>query len=293
MNMHDLPLNALRALAAIHETGGIRAAARVLKVNPSAVHRQLRELELRLGVPLTSTEGTLEFTYQGEQLARRASEALAILAAGVETTREDRRANAILLATSDSFASRWLIPRLPLLRKAHPRIDLSIVTGQRAVDVPREANLAIRMGAGPWPGAQCEPLMDEEIFPVIAPNLWTSVGQPASVTEVLHLPRIHDRDPQTSWREWGAVHGIANAKLREGTRITSTDLALSVAALELGVALARGRLATGAIENGTLMAFPERMNVSLGPAYWLVRPPHLRTVEKDFIHWLRAECSAE
>ncbi len=43
--MRELPLNALRAFAAIHATGGVRAAARELRIAHSSVSRHLAELE--------------------------------------------------------------------------------------------------------------------------------------------------------------------------------------------------------------------------------------------------------
>src|SRR5262245_56344328 len=68
--MKDLPLNALRAFAAIHSCGGVRAAARELGIAHSSVSRHLAELEGWLGVELTTgaaRPGAM-FTAQGEAL---------------------------------------------------------------------------------------------------------------------------------------------------------------------------------------------------------------------------------
>ena len=47
--MRRLPLSALRAFAAVFETGGVRPAARALQVTHSAVSRHVRELEAKAG----------------------------------------------------------------------------------------------------------------------------------------------------------------------------------------------------------------------------------------------------
>ena len=73
--MKDLPLNALRAFAVIYETGGIRPAARSLRVTHSSISRHVRELESWIGLSLIEVpEGTrsLRFTDQGEALGRSA-----------------------------------------------------------------------------------------------------------------------------------------------------------------------------------------------------------------------------
>ena len=78
--MRDLPLNALRAFACVLETGGVRPAARELRITHSAVSRHLRELEAWLDVPIIEAGGgrrPLALTPQGLELARHASTACA------------------------------------------------------------------------------------------------------------------------------------------------------------------------------------------------------------------------
>ena len=79
--MKDLPLHALRALAVVRSSGGLRAAARELGVAHSAVSRHLGELEAWLGVPvrarksgrrrltLTATDLVLRAAAQGQGVA--------------------------------------------------------------------------------------------------------------------------------------------------------------------------------------------------------------------------------
>src|SRR6202049_256481 len=73
--MRDLPLHALRAFASVYLHGGVRAAARELRIAHSSVSRHLAELEKWLGVKLTRAgvdRRRLAFTPQGEALGKTA-----------------------------------------------------------------------------------------------------------------------------------------------------------------------------------------------------------------------------
>src|SRR5689334_8093844 len=114
--MQKLPLSALRAFAAVYEAGGVRPAARSLRVAHSSVSRHLAELQRWLGVDLfekpRAAKGPLVFTVQGHALGKAALEGLSALATAVESARELRRANSVVIGSTASFAARWLIPRL-------------------------------------------------------------------------------------------------------------------------------------------------------------------------------------
>ncbi len=293
--MRDLPLNAIRAFAAAYETGGVRPAARALQVTHSSVSRHLRELEAWLGLPLLHRgEGarTLAFTPQGEALGRAALKSLRDLESAAAGLRESRRSNAVTVSTTPSLAARWLLPRLPAFARRHPRIELSVVGDQTLADpADQGADLAIRMGHGPWPDLECEALMDDALFPVMSPAFWHTAGTPRTVDRLADLRLLHDRDPNAAWEQWRAVHGPSSLNIRPGPRFASSDLVLRAAAQALGVALARGRLAADDIAAGTLLRPFGDLQVDLQDAYWIVRPPTAppRVAADAVIAWLREQ----
>lgn len=292
--MKDLPLNALRAFAAAHDAGGIRSAARKLGVAHSAVSRHLKELEGWLGVRLFEpAEGTrgITFTSQGEALGKAVAAGLSDIARAVESLREDRSASSVVIATSQSFASRWLLPRLPALAHAHRGIEVSVTVEQHLTDMDRgEADLAIRMGSGPWPGLACEPLMDECLYPVMSPSLWKAKGKPQSPDDLIRCTLLHDRDPQTSWDVWKRTYGPASLNVRKGPRLTSSDLLLRAAAMGQGVALARHRFARDDVASGLLWRPFKNLEVPIGVSYWIVMSPQL-AARRSQVHavaaWLK------
>lgn len=273
--MYKLPVNALRVFAAVYETGGVRPAARQLKVAHSSVSRHLAELEKWIGVALferREESRTLVFTPQGEALGRGGLESLRLLASVVKSIRETPRRNAVAISTTPSVAALWLLPRLSRFQKAYPGIELSVVAEQRIVDPDEQAaDISIRMGRGPWPGLRCEPLMDDALYPVMSRILWEKSGKPTNPMALQQLKLLHDRDPNTPWSIWLSAHCPTTIDTRQGPRFGASDLVLRAAAQGLGVALARDRLAANDVASGLLVKpFGDR-HVTVPDAYWIVR----------------------
>lgn len=272
--MKDWPLNALRAFSVVHASGGIRAASRELGVAHSSVSRHLRELEAWLGVPLARSEGGrsgLIFTPQGELLAKATENGFHAIAQALDVLREARSEHSVIITTTPSLASRWLLGRLPVLHAAHRRLEVSVVVERALDDLDNGGvDFGLRMGRGPWPGLRCEPLMDDMLYPVMSPACWQASGRPQKPSALRRLRLLHDRDPQASWARWKQAHGPASLDARKGPRFASSDLVLRAAAQGQGVALARHQLAREDVDAGVLIRpFPE-LCVPIGTAYWLV-----------------------
>jgi LysR family transcriptional regulator, glycine cleavage system transcriptional activator len=296
--MERLPLNALRAFALVLERGGVRAAARELAVSHSAVSRHLRELESWLGVGLFEKRdrGGLRPTAHGRLLAEASRSALHAIQQAVDAVREQRSSHSLSVSTTPSFAARWLLPRLPALERAYPRLEISVVVDQR-LDEPGSfpCDIAIRTGKGPWPGLLAEVLMKECLYPVMSPALWRQSGRPTDPSQLRGLRLLHDRDPNASWQLWREKYGPATLDVRRGPRFASSDLALRAAAQGLGVALARDRLAQDELASGALLRPFGAHAIDLGAAYWIVRPHGgaPREAVRTFTAWVRQQAARQ
>lgn len=287
--MSNLPMNALRVFGLVCETGGIRPAARALSITHSSVSRHVRELEGWLGTPLFEP-GSRVLTPQGRLLGQAVLESLSKLDEAVAAIREQRHANSVVISTTASVAVRWLLPQLEDLRQAHPGIEISVLTEQALIEPDgNRADLAIRMGRGPWPGLDCRPLMDDALYPVVHPELIAKLGRRRPDTLFRRYPLLHDRDPQAAWSVWFDAFPQKDVDLRRGPRHSSSDLVLRAASKGLGIALARDRLVADEIESGALLRPFGKANVLLADAYWVVAPPGgtSREAVRLVIGWLR------
>jgi LysR family transcriptional regulator, glycine cleavage system transcriptional activator len=288
-----LPLNALRAFALTVDTGGVRAAARDLAVSHSAVSRHLSELERYLGVPLFERSGGSRgntVTAQGRRLAAAVLVAMNDVRGAVDAVREKRSRHAVALSIAPSFAARWLLPRLSEFERGHPEIEVSILVEQRLDDLRASgSDLAIRMGAGSWPGVLAQRLMDDALYPVMSPKAWQKAGRPGVPGDLCKLRLLHDRDPYATWSMWRSQHGPQSLDVRKGPRFSSSDLVLRAAAQGLGVALARHRLVGDEIETGVLVRPFGTLSVHIANAYWLITRPdgEARAATSTMVGWLR------
>jgi len=293
--MRDLPLVALRAFASVYANRGIRAAARELNIAHSSVSRHIAELSAWLGVALLRDAGRrrqVTFTPQGEELGRAALAAIRQLDSVVGSIREAKSRRSVTISTSSSFASRWLLPRLPAFEKAHPRIEPSLIIEQKLDDLASgESDLAIRMGRGGWADVHCEALMSDALYPVMSPAFWKKAARPDQPADLAGLRLLHDRDPHASWERWRSRFGPKSLDVRSGPRFASSDLVLRAAVQGQGVALARHQLAIDEIASGALMRPLGGLQVDIGPAYWIVMTPRLRLrpAVAVVIAWLKQE----
>jgi len=139
MNMgrqRPLVLDHLRSFEAVARRAGFGAAAEELHVTQSAVSRQIKSLEDELGAPLF-TRGTrrVELTQAGQLLLRVIAPALGRIDNAVRQIRQQRGRAQVSLSTFPSFASLWLLPRLPTFEKLQPAIDIRISAVDRLVEL--------------------------------------------------------------------------------------------------------------------------------------------------------------
>ncbi|MGI9482975.1 MAG: LysR substrate-binding domain-containing protein [Hyphomicrobiales bacterium] len=147
MNWAGLPsLNALRAFAAVAETGGFGRAGETLNVTHAAISQQIKALESRLGVKLVVREGRkINLTEEGVELAGDLAAGFASIMRGVDRLTKADAHRPVQVTMSPAFAVSWLMPRLVDFQKKHPEITLLLNPTAELVDpAPGGLDLAIR-----------------------------------------------------------------------------------------------------------------------------------------------------
>jgi DNA-binding transcriptional LysR family regulator len=145
VNIRDVTIRQLRAVAAIARTGTITLAANELCLTPPAVTEQLKLLEERLGLRLFQrTRAGLKATDAGLQVVDTAARMEALLADSAEQLRALKglaggRVNIGVVGTAKYFAPRLVAA----FAEKHPKIELQLRIGNRAETVAALRNYEI------------------------------------------------------------------------------------------------------------------------------------------------------
>ncbi|WP_116812151.1 LysR substrate-binding domain-containing protein, partial [Steroidobacter cummioxidans] len=171
-----------------------QAAAAELFVTPAAVSQQVKRLEAYLGVQLFRRAfRSVELTAEGERLAASLRELFGQLDLALEKATAPIAAD-LRISTMESFAAKWLAPRLHRFHQDCRDVKLRIETGNELTDFVRNRiDVSIRYGPGGYTDVLAERLMDAPVFPVCAPSLMSDARRPLAEPNDLSL--IHISEP--------------------------------------------------------------------------------------------------
>jgi LysR family glycine cleavage system transcriptional activator len=295
------PLNALRAFEAAARCLSFQGAAAQLFVTPAAVSHQVKHLEAYLGVKLFHRGNrTVELTAEGQALAASLSELFGLLDLALDRATAPTTAN-LRVSTMESFAAKWLAPRLHRFHRDCPDLKVRIETGNEHADVTRGAiDVAIRYGSGGYAGVFAEQLMDAPVFPVCAPSLVNDKQRPLRKPEDLsHHTLLHDesatgRPGVPDWPAWLKASGATRVDATRGPVFASIYLAQEAAVAGHGVALGVAPLVEEDLERGRLIK-PFEHSLANAYAFWIV---HRHGAEANpavdaFCKWLRKEATRQ
>lgn len=133
---------------AVARTGSLSGASRQLSIGLATVSRRIERLEGRLGQPLFLRHHTgYRLTEDGAALIESAEEMEAAARAfGSGLPEVPEVSGTVRLATAENLATTLIVPALPRLRHAHPRLTLEIATDIATVNLHRrDADIALRM----------------------------------------------------------------------------------------------------------------------------------------------------
>ncbi len=267
-----------------------RAAAE-LHLTQGAVSRQIRELETRLGLALFERINQRVFlTDAGVAYRTEVGRILADLATATERTMASAGGAEVLnLAVLPTFAARWLVPRLPAFLADHPQATVNFTVRHEPfafADGPFDA--AIHFGEPTWPGAICDFLCIEEVYPVASPSMRDrhDLASPAAIAAA---PLIHQSSRPTAWSDWFEAEGLPAAGAYRGSRFDQFSMIAAAAVAGMGVALMPRFMIEEELGSGRLVLLTERP-LDAGKAYWFVYPEakaRSRLV-RSFGDWLMA-----
>lgn len=286
--LNHIHLNGLRALESCGRHGSLRDAALELGVTPGAVSQQIIRAEEQLGrTVFDRTAKGLRPTRFGTEFLQRLTAGFATLEQAVASAAQ-RPDNVLTISVAPVFASKYLVPRLGRYSAAHPGMQLRLDASVGLVDpTTSDVDVAIRVGPGGWPNVKAEHILDQEVFPVCAPDIAARLKEPA---DLLRVPVAEDANSTLSWQIWLDGFGLSAKDMTPGSSYTDAALALDAVIASQGVMLAWQSLAEYPLKVGTVVApFPVRAKT--GMSYWLVTARDRREDERvrDFKAWIRGE----
>ncbi len=300
MPRHLPPLNALRAFEAAARHLSFTKAAEELHVTPAAISHQVKALEEQLGLPLFRrlTRG-LALTDEGRFYLPRLTEAFDRLAEATAQVRPRGLTGTLTVSVLNSFATRWLLPRLTDFRMRYPDLDVAIHASAARVDFQRDdVDVGIRYGRGRWPGLRAELVLTDQTFPVCSP---ARLAGPPPLRDIADLRRqvlLHEGEARpdeswVTWEPWIERLGLTDMDWRRGPRFTDASMMMQACIDGLGVAIGRSSLIGQDLAAGRLVR-PFPLSHPADYAYWLVCPAAWaeRPKIRAFRNWLAEQAAA-
>ncbi|WP_170381955.1 LysR substrate-binding domain-containing protein [Ruegeria atlantica] len=285
-------LRHLRALQAFDETAthsSLTKAADVLNVTHGAISRQIKLLELHLGVTLFHRRPNgVELTQAGERLYQSTRGAFSALQLGVSEVKRLHHRQSITVSLSTSLALKWLVPLLSSFQQEHPGIALLLDTNDAFAEFDTsEVDVALRFGQPSWDGLYHEQIRQEELVVVAAPSLVGKTRLPMRAEDVADLPLLHDAF-NVGWESWAAQVGLSADRINsQSIKYVDSAVLLEAAIDGQGVALARRLLAARDLELGRLIRLDEsRIPLDRGLYFVCRRGDQERVTVRIFKKWL-------
>jgi LysR family transcriptional regulator, glycine cleavage system transcriptional activator len=309
------PLALLRTFEAAARHLSFKKAAAELHVTPAAVSQQMRTLEGRLGVQLfRRLTRALQLSERGAAMLPKVQEAFACLAEAMSAAQAPVGERAVIVTAPPSFATHWLIPRLPDFYAAHPGIEVRLSSTSATVDHAGDSSvldaleaaagdaccaLAVLYGTGGY-GARfsVDELMAPEYLPVCAPRLLAAQPPITAPADLLRHVLIHDDTVGAGgdggsawgWAQWMGAARIEDRGDTSGRRFSNAVLAIEAALAGQGVALLARPLVAAQLAAGTLVVAFD-LGIASPYRYFLVgnRSEAERPAVVEFRQWLLAQ----
>jgi LysR family transcriptional regulator, glycine cleavage system transcriptional activator len=294
------PLIELRAFEAAARHLSFKKAAAELGVTPTAISHQIRLLEQYCGKALFRRKPRpVSLTEAGVRLFPVVRDGLESFVTALGTIRRKDDRQALRITTTNAFAARWLVPRLPHWRKQHPQAPLDITGTDSVLDLlAGDADVAIRYATSrqvPREGI-VEEFLSDNYWPVCSPDLLPAGGRLKNAADLRKQVLVHsywfpsDIEPP-SWQRWFSAAKRNWQNLPDFTDMQHLSFREELHAIEAvvsgqGVGMFSDVLVAAELTSGALVKV---FNLSLpGYRFYVVRKPgHPREkIIRAFSAWL-------
>lgn len=285
----------LLAFEAVARHQNFSAAAEELCLTQGAISKQIRNMELTLGVSLFDRRRKrLVMTRQAKSILPSIVSILEQIAgAAYRIISSGNGENTLSLHIFSTFSSRWLIPRLPRFIEKNPDVRISLTTVFQPFSFENsDCDIAIHYGAAVWPDGQLFHIFDETIVPVCSPA-YREHMQLKAAKDVARANLIQLTTRPALWEFWFAEVGVDVESPFHGNVFDQFNATIEAAVAGLGVALVPSIFVERELAEGELCIVTEEKIRSRG-AYYVVTPTekaHDPLITR-FIRWICAESAS-
>lgn len=283
------------AFEAVARHENFSAAAEELYLTQGAISKQIRSLELTLGVSLFDRRRKrLVLTRQARLLLPSIASIIEqISSTTYKIISSSDKTNNINLSVFSTFSSRWLIPRFARLFAQYPDFNVNVSTVFEAFTFDdTDCDVAIHYGQAVWPNGILYHLFDEIIIPVCSPAYREKTGfsKPEDFNRI-NLIQLTTRPGL--WEYWLSHAGIKTSKPLHGNIFDQFNATIEAALSGLGAALVPHIFVERELHEGKLVVLSDELLKGQG-AYYAVIPTEKQNNASimQFIEWIRKE-SAE
>ncbi|RVU05343.1 LysR family transcriptional regulator [Novosphingobium umbonatum] len=282
------PLRALEAFVRIVRLGSAKAAAHELGLSPSALSRRVGSLEDFVGKRLfTRQHQAMKLTDDGQAFYAAVSPKLEELAEAVESQMEAGNVMRLHLGIPALFAGERLFPRLPELRKLHPRLHIDFDTGaQLDSELGDSIDAAIVLSKEPDPALHSVRLDHNKVHAFASPALAAEIGATPDVARLSKQTFVISTDLPESFDVWKSALGLEKLEPAAIDHFDSAQLIIAAATQGLGVAILHDDHFLREGDDRLVRLFDIEVNSPY--SYWFVcRPKALETRPvRIFYDWL-------
>ncbi|MDG2002030.1 MAG: LysR family transcriptional regulator [Novosphingobium sp.] len=240
MQTRRLPaLRALEAFVRVVRLGSAKAAAEELALSPSALSRRVSTLEDYAGKRLfTRQHQSMKLTEDGQAFYDAVAPALEELALAIDGQIESSQLLRLHLGVPSLFGGQRLFPKLPELRKLHPRLHIDIdTTPHVAARVGDTLDAAIILSKEPDPGFHAVRLDHNQVYAIASRDIAGQIGSAPEVSELSKQTFLIHNDLPDSFDAWRTAIGLESLEPAAIDHFDSGQLILEAAAQGLGIAI--------------------------------------------------------
>lgn len=230
-------------------------AADELAVTQSAICRQIASLEDFLGLKLFRRDRRgVALTEAGLTYSRRVAARLdEVERDTLELMAKGDQGATLELAVVPTFATKWLLPRLPQFINEHPGITVNLTSRARPFLFDgTEFDAAIHAGTATWPGTEGQFLMRETLIAACSPHLITRRTR-MTAADWQRYTLLQQSTRPYAWREWFASRGMQVDGDMSGPRFELFSMLAEAAVHGMGVALIPRLLIEDELRRGVLV----------------------------------------